>query len=69
MSTSGQADALSEPIMSIPRHVLDLRYQLSLQGMLLGPRYELWKAPDNLGILVPRHGVNDSDPTGDIAKR
>lgn len=51
---SGQADGLSESIVSIPRHVLDLRYQLSLQGMLLGPRYELWKSPDNLGHAQAR---------------
>lgn len=69
MSTSGQAGALSESIMSIPQHVLDLRYQLSLRGMLLGPRYELWKTPDNLEILMPRHGVNHSDHTGGIVKR
>lgn len=64
-----RSGALSESIMSIPQHVLDLRYQLSPQDMLLGPRYELWKIPDNLEILLPRHGVNHSDHTGGIAKK
>lgn len=55
--------------MSIPRHVLHLKYQLSLQGMLLSPRYELWEPPDNMRTSMTRHGANRPDHTSGIAKR